>query len=106
VAVVVVERHDAGVVNLVRDAEGPATEVTGGGVLPQGLVEVVVVVVLVFEFGDSLRARAVEDEFDLVFGVVGELLRGLESVEDAAVVCVRFVAGQDHDGCFRHCSSH
>jgi len=54
------------------------------------LIEIVVVVVLVFQFRDPLRPGTIEDEFEVVVGVLGELLRRLESIDETAEVAVRF----------------
>ena len=67
-----------------------------------GVGDLVGVAVLVFEFGESLRPGAVEDAFEAVRVVLGELLRRLEPVGESTVIGVRFVSGQNEDGCVCH----
>jgi hypothetical protein len=101
VAVVVLERHEAGVGDGVRDAEGAGTVVTDRGGLADCPVEIVVVVVLVFEFRDPPGARAVEDEFEFV---LCEFLCRIESVGEATEVLVSLRVCKDNDCCVRQCS--
>lgn len=92
--VVSVNGDDAGVLDGVVDAERARTVVAGRAVVLDGGVEVVVVVVLVFELGNPLRARAVEDELQVVLGVLGELAGGFEAVDEPTEVAVGFGACQ------------
>lgn len=112
-------------VDVLLDAERAGTVVTDGDVLLQRLVEGGVVVVA-FEFGNPLDSRAVEDDLDVVavgllelfgrFEGVRETRRGSERVKRVRTtdqragslrpasdeVTVRFGAGENHDGYFRH----
>jgi len=73
VTVIVVDGNDAGVVDRFGDTERAGTVVAGCGLVADGLIEIVVVVVLVFQFRDPLRPGTIEDEFEVVVGVLGEL---------------------------------
>jgi len=102
VAVVLAEDGDPRVRDGLGDAERARAVVTDRGVVADRQVQLVVVAVGVFEFRDPLGARAVEDHLDLVAVRLGELLCGLQSVREAAVVGVRFVAGENRDRCVCH----
>jgi hypothetical protein len=88
VPIVVVERYQSGVVDDVVDAERAGAVVTDGRVVANRLIEFVVVAGLVFEFGNPLRASAVEDEFDVVALDFGELLGRFEPVRETALIGV------------------
>ena len=105
VAIVVIERHHPCIGDGVLDPERARTVVTDRGVVADGLVQVVVVAVLVFEFGDPLRSGAVEDEFDTVAVGLCELFRGLETVDEATGVLGPLRPCEDKHRCFCHCVS-
>ncbi len=79
-AVVLVDEGDTSVGNGVVDTERARTVVTDRRIVPDSLVEAVIVVVFVFEQRDPLGARAVEDEFGVVLGVATLLTRGEPTV--------------------------
>lgn len=95
-AVVVVDRDDPGVVDRLVDAERAGTVVTGRRLVADRLVELVVVVVLVFQFRDPLGPGPVEDELEVVIGVLGELLGCLEAVDEPTGVAVGFGPCQNY----------
>jgi len=114
VAAVVVDRHDPRVVDRLVDAERAGTEVTDRRLVADRLIEFVVVAVLVFELGNPLRSRAVirtlcvltcskiaqrfstvEDQFQFVRVVLGELLGRFETVDESTAIRVRFRSCED-----------
>ncbi|MFC4451338.1 thioredoxin domain-containing protein [Halorussus aquaticus] len=86
-ALALVERHDGGVLNRIVSAHTD-TVITGECALTGRRIEVVVVVVLVFEHPWS--PSAVEDEFEFVAIRLGELLSNFErTIEVDEVKTVR-----------------
>lgn len=64
-----------------------------------------VVVVLVFQFRDSLGPRTIEEEFEFIPIRFSELFGRLQPVHETAHIGVRFGTGEDHDRCFRRATS-
>lgn len=100
--IVVVETYDARIVDCIVDSECPGTVITRRRVVSNGLVELVLIALFIFEFQDPLGPRTVENGFDLVVVILGEFLGRLEAVHYSTEIIVSLRTCEDNNCCFCH----